>query len=101
MVLSGCGVYDGSECTEAVSMMIALTKHGIKPKYFAPDINQMHVINHIKGEPMEQERNVMQEAARLCRGDISAIEELKAEDFDALCMPGGFGAAKNLSTFAT
>eukprot|EP01029_Cantina_marsupialis_P010655 TRINITY_DN241_c0_g3_i2.p1 TRINITY_DN241_c0_g3~~TRINITY_DN241_c0_g3_i2.p1 ORF type:complete len:237 (-),score=85.41 TRINITY_DN241_c0_g3_i2:265-975(-) len=102
LVLSGCGVYDGSEVTEAVSCLIHLSKHKeIEISKFAPNKDQMHVINHIAGEPIEGEtRNVMVESARITRGDITDLKELAAKDFDAVIIPGGFGAAKNLSTFA-
>ncbi len=101
VVLSGSGVYDGSELHEAVLTLLYLDEAGAEVQCFAPDINQMHVINHSKGEPAEGEsRNVLTEAARIARGDIKPLSELKASDFDALVFPGGFGAAKNLCTFA-
>ena len=70
MVLSGCGVYDGSEITEAVSMLIALSKNGAQVKIFAPNIDQAHVINHTNGTEMPEKRNVLVESARIARGDI-------------------------------
>ncbi|XP_041368741.1 glutamine amidotransferase-like class 1 domain-containing protein 3A, mitochondrial [Gigantopelta aegis] len=100
VVLSGCGVYDGSEIHEASAVMVHLSRGGANVSMFAPDINQMHVINHTKGEPMEPSRNVLVESARIARGNISALSKLKANEFDAVIFPGGFGAAKNLSSFA-
>lgn len=101
VVLSGCGVFDGAEIQEAVLTLLYIAKAGASYQCFAPDINQMHVLNHMKGEEMPESRNVMIEASRICRGDIKPISELDAADFDALVLPGGFGAAKNLSNFAT
>ena len=101
VVLSGSGVYDGSELQEAVLTLLYLDEAGAKVQCFAPDKPQAHVINHLVGAPTEGEsRNVLVEAARIARGDIKPLSEAKAADFDALVLPGGFGAAKNLSSFA-
>ncbi|WP_448215508.1 isoprenoid biosynthesis glyoxalase ElbB [Endozoicomonas sp. 2B-B] len=100
VILSGSGVFDGSEIHEAVLTLLSLDRCGASYQCFAPDIPQHHVINHVTGEEMEEGRNVLVEAARIARGEIRPLEELKAEDFDALILPGGFGAAKNLSDFA-
>ena len=101
VVLAGCGVYDGAEINEAVLTLLSLEQQGASYQCFAPDIEQMHVINHLSGEPMAGERrNVLVEAARIARGNIKALEALEVEEFDALLVPGGFGAAKNLSNFA-
>ena len=100
VVLSGCGVFDGAEIHESVLTLLHLAKAGVNVQCFAPDIMQMHTINHLTGEEMEPNRNVLTEAARIARGDIKAITELNVADFDALILPGGFGAAKNLSDFA-
>lgn len=100
VVLSGCGVFDGAEIYETVLTLLALEEAGAKVSVFAPDMEQHHVLDHTKGEPMEQTRNVLQEASRIVRGDISALSDAKADNFDALILPGGFGVAKNLSDFA-
>lgn len=101
IILSGCGVFDGAEIYESVITLLALDSRGAKYQCFAPDIPQHHVINHLTGDVMEGEtRNVLVEAARIARGDIRKLEELDVDDFDALILPGGFGAAKNLSDFA-
>ena len=100
VVLSGSGVYDGAEIHEATLTMLAIARQGAEYKCFAPDINQHHVINHISGNEMDETRNVLVESARIARGDISPLSEFDAKDFDALIFPGGFGAAKNLSSVA-
>ncbi|RJG47496.1 isoprenoid biosynthesis glyoxalase ElbB [Motilimonas pumila] len=100
VILAGCGVYDGAEINEVVLTLLHLSKAGAQYQAFAPDIEQLHVINHLTGEEVEQSRNVLQEAARIVRGDIKAVTELNPDEFDALIVPGGFGAAKNLSDFA-
>ncbi|WP_345870513.1 isoprenoid biosynthesis glyoxalase ElbB [Shewanella algae] len=101
VLLSGCGVFDGSEIHEAVLTLLSLSRSGAAYQCFAPDIPQMHVVNHLKGEVVETEqRNVLVEAARIARGDIKATSELNVADFDGLIIPGGFGAAKNLCNFA-
>lgn len=100
VVLSGCGVYDGSEIHEAVITLLALAKQGAEVICFAPDKNQADVINHLTGEPMAETRNVLIEAARIARGDIHPLIQADPTELDALIVPGGFGAAKNLSTFA-
>ncbi|MBK5006652.1 isoprenoid biosynthesis glyoxalase ElbB [Pseudomonas sp. S32] len=100
VILSGCGVYDGAEIHESVITLLRLDQRGAQVQCFAPDIAQLHVINHLTGEEMPESRNVLVESARIARGEVNDIREAKAEDFDALIVPGGFGAAKNLSTFA-
>ena len=100
VVLSGCGVYDGAEIHESTLTMLSIARHGAKYQCFAPDINQAHVVNHLTGEEMKENRNVLVEAARIARGDIKPLAEYNAADFDAIIFPGGFGAAKNLCTFA-
>jgi len=101
VVLAGSGVYDGSEINEAVLTLLSLEQHGAQYQCFAPDMEQMHVVNHLTGEVAEGEsRNVLVEAARITRGNVKDIREAKVEVFDALVVPGGFGAAKNLSDFA-
>ncbi|WP_022850424.1 isoprenoid biosynthesis glyoxalase ElbB [Limisalsivibrio acetivorans] len=101
LVLSGCGVYDGSELQETIMSVYFLEKRGAEIIYMAPNIDQMHVINHLTGDVMQGEsRNVLVEAARISRGDIRDIKDVNVSDFDALMIPGGFGAAKNLTSFA-
>lgn len=101
VVLSGCGVYDGSEIQEAVSILIALDKHKAQVTCVAPDIPQRGVVNHKERKDDPFVRNVLAESARIARGKIKDIATVKAADFDALVFPGGFGAARNLSTFAS
>ncbi len=100
LILSGCGVFDGAEVHESVLCMLEILKQGAVYQCIAPNQPQHHVINHLNGEEMPENRNVMVEAARIARGDITALDEVKPEDLDALILPGGFGAAKNLSDFA-
>ena len=100
VVLSGCGVYDGAEIHEAVLTMFAIADNGAAYEIFAPDIDQHHVVNHITGSEMDEARNVLIESARIARGNIKALSEFSGKKFDAIIFPGGFGAAKNLSTFA-
>ena len=100
VVLSGCGVYDGSEIHEATLSMYAIAKSGCSYKIFAPDIEQHHVINHLTGKEMNETRNVLIESARIARGKIKPLSEFNPKDFDFLLFPGGFGAAKNLSNYA-
>lgn len=100
VILAGCGVYDGSEIYESVMTLLRLNQQSAQIQCFAPDIPQLHVINHLTGEEMPETRQVLVEAARLARGDIKPLTELKACEFDAMIVPGGFGVAKNLSTFA-
>jgi enhancing lycopene biosynthesis protein 2 len=100
VVLSGCGFYDGAEIHEAVMTLLAIDRSGGAYDCFAPDIAQMHVVNHLTGQPTDESRNVLVESARIARGQIRPLDQFRAEDYDGLIFPGGFGAAKNLSTFA-
>ena len=100
VVLSGCGVFDGAEIHESILSLLALDRHGAAYQCFAPDIDQFHVINHISGDEMDESRNVLIESARIARGKIKALSGFDATTYDALLLPGGFGAAKNLSNLA-
>jgi len=100
VVLSGCGVFDGAEIHEATLTLLFLDRAGAEIICMAPNVDQMDVVNHIKGEAAGEKRNVLLESARIARGAIKDIMEVKAGDLDALIFPGGFGAAKNLCTFA-
>ena len=97
ILLSGSGVYDGSEIHESVMAMLALSQNKLEYICSAPDINQHHVINHINGEETKQQRNVLQESARIARGKIVPLSQLDFENISSLVIVGGFGAAKNLS----
>jgi enhancing lycopene biosynthesis protein 2 len=101
VVLSGCGVNDGSEIHEAVCILLAIDQRGAQAICIAPDIPQRDVVNHLKGQPEPgQQRRVLEESARIARGRIRDIATVQAGHLDALVFPGGFGAAKNLCDFA-
>ncbi|MCC6543068.1 MAG: isoprenoid biosynthesis glyoxalase ElbB [Nitrospirae bacterium] len=101
VVLSGCGVQDGSEIHESVLTLYFLGKYGATPVIMAPNVEQAHVVNHLTGEVSKGERrNVLVESARIARGNIRDVRGIRAAEIDALIFPGGFGAAKNLCTFA-
>ena len=100
VILSGCGVYDGAEIHESVITLLRLDQRGAQVQCFAPNVAQLHVVDHYSGDEMNETRNVLVESARIARGNIKDVKALHVGDFDALIMPGGFGAAKNLSDFA-
>jgi enhancing lycopene biosynthesis protein 2 len=100
VVLAGCGVFDGAEIHEATLTLLALDQQGVDYDIFAPDIDQHHVVNHLTGEEMDEIRNVLVESARIARGKIHSLDKFSAAGYDAILFPGGFGAAKNLSTVA-
>lgn len=99
VVLSGCGYLDGAEITEAISTLIALSQNNLEYQCFAPDMDAPEV-DHLTGKETGQTRNVLKEAARIARGKVLPLSELKEKDFAAIVLPGGYGAAKNLSNFA-
>jgi enhancing lycopene biosynthesis protein 2 len=99
VVISGCGVFDGAEIHETMITLLALDRAGAELLMAAPDID-LDVVDHLSGEPTGEKRNVLVESARIARGQIIPLHELKAKDIDALIFPGGFGAAKNLCNFA-
>lgn len=101
VLLSGCGVYDGSEIQEASFTLLALDQAGFDYQCCAPDKPQLHVIDHVEGKPVDESRNVLRESARIARGKITPLNEINAVDYDAIMLPGGYGAAKNLCTYAT
>ena len=100
VVLSGCGVYDGAEIHESVLTLLAIDRHGAEAVIYAPNIDQHHVVNHLTGQEMAESRNVLVESARIARGKVADLATFEVGSVDALVFPGGFGAAKNLSTFA-
>ncbi|MDD4395590.1 MAG: isoprenoid biosynthesis glyoxalase ElbB, partial [Bacteroidales bacterium] len=100
VILNGCGHLDGSEIHEALMTLLAIDKNECSYSIFAPDEPQYHVMNHLTRQPMEETRNMLVEAARIARGDIQEIGKYNPVDFDALILPGGYGAAKNLFTYA-
>lgn len=98
--MSGCGVFDGAEIHESVLTLLAIDQAGAEAICLAPNVNQHHVVNHLTGDEADETRNVLIEAARIARGDIQDIAGVGADDVDAVVFPGGFGAAKNLCSFA-
>ena len=100
VILAGCGHQDGAEIHEATLTLWAIHKHGCEFQCYAPDIKQHHVLNHINGQEMNEQRNVLIESARIARGKIAALATFSPDSVDALILPGGFGAAKNLCTYA-
>lgn len=100
MVLSGCGHLDGAEIREAVLSILFLDQQGAEVDFFAPDIAQREVVDSLSLATTNESRNVLHEAARIARGNISSLAKLDMKDYDGLVVPGGFGVAKNLSDLA-
>lgn len=100
VILSGCGLYDGSEIHEATFSLLAIEENKANYACFAPDKEQYHVVNHTTGEATPEQRNVLEESARIARGKIQPITALNVNEYDGLVIPGGFGAAKNLNQWA-
>ena len=100
VLLSGCGVLDGSEIHEAVITLLAIDREGMQYSCIAPNKDQSQVINHLTNKPVTEKRNMLVESARIARGNIKDLSSVNPKDFDAIIMPGGFGAACNLSSFA-
>ena len=100
VVLSGCGFLDGAELYESVLTLLYLDQAGVHYQCLAPDVSQLHVVDHFKKEPTTESRRVLTEAARVARGKILPLEDIWVEKVDAVIFPGGFGAAKNLCDFA-
>ena len=99
IVISGCGFKDGAEITETVSTLIALTETGAQYQVFAPDLT-VETTNHLT-DATEGTHSILAESARIARGDVKKLTSLKANDFDGIIFPGGYGAAKHLCNFAT
>lgn len=101
VILSGCGVFDGSEVYETVLTLLAIERAGAKAICYAPDKPQYHVINHLTGAESSESRNILVESSRIVRGEITSLEQMDVTKLDAVIIPGGFGVAKNLSDFVT
>ena len=100
VILAGCGAKDGAEIHESVLTLLVIDKEGAEYQCAAPNIKQHHVLNFIDNTEIKQERNVMVEAARISRGNILDLSEVSMQDYAGVILPGGFGAAKNLCTYA-
>lgn len=100
VVLSGCGFMDGAEIQEAVLCFLALDECGLSYRCFAPDMDQARTVDHLTGEEAPETRNVLVESARITRGAVEPLDQLDEKEFDALLIPGGFGVAFNLSSWA-
>jgi len=100
VILSGCGVFDGSEIHESVFTLLSIAENGGTYQCFAPDVEQHHVLNHTNGAELNEKRNVLVESARIARGNIQPLSNYNAKEYDGLVLPGGFGAAKNLTKWA-
>jgi len=100
VILSGCGVNDGAEIHEAVLALLALDRADAEAICMAPDRPQADVVDHLAGKPATETRNVLVESARIARGNIKNLAEVQATELDGVLLPGGFGAAKNLTSFA-
>jgi enhancing lycopene biosynthesis protein 2 len=100
VLLSGCGVYDGAEIQESVLTLLAISEAGHEAVCISINDNQHHVINHLTGEEMPETRNMLIESARIARGSVTEISKISPADIDALVIPGGFGSAKNFTTWA-
>lgn len=100
VLLSGCGVYDGAEIQEAVLTLLEIERIGAEAVCIGINDAQHHVVNHLTGEVQQQQRNMLEEAARIARGNIVDIAQVVPADIDALVIPGGFGSAKNFSNWA-
>lgn len=100
VILSGCGYLDGSEIRESVLTLTALDAQGADVAIFAPNQAQFHVVNHMIGDECDNERNILEESARIARGKIENLDQLNPRDFDGIIFPGGFGVAKNLCNWA-
>ncbi len=100
VLLSGCGVYDGAEIQEAVLTLLAIAEAGHEAVCISINDNQHHVINHLTGEEMNESRNMLVESARIARGAVSEISKISPSEIDALVIPGGFGSAKNFTSWA-
>ncbi|MDR0602816.1 MAG: isoprenoid biosynthesis glyoxalase ElbB [Bacteroidales bacterium] len=100
IIIGGCGHRDGSEIHETTMTMLAIEKHKCSYELFAPDKDQYHVINHLTGAEMAETRNMLVEAARIGRGKVKCLDDFRANDFDAVIFPGGFGVAKNFFNYA-
>ena len=100
--LSGCGHKDGTEIHEATLTLLALDQAGAEIVCCAPDMAQTTVCDHRNGQDVSGEtRNVLVESARIARcNNIHDLTTIRAADIDALIIPGGLGAAKNLCSFA-
>lgn len=100
VLLSGCGVYDGAEIHEATLTLLSIAEIGAEAVCISVDREQHHVVNHMTGEEMPETRNMLVEASRITRGNISNINEVNPADIDGLIIPGGFGSAKNFTNWA-
>lgn len=101
LILAGCGHLDGAEITEAVALNIALSRAGYQVEFYAPDRLQNDTINHLAGTESSPNRSILEEAARIARGNIKPIAQLDLTKVDGIAMAGGFGVIKNFTNYLT
>lgn len=99
IILSGCGNRDGSELQETLSLMLAIDRRNWHYQCFSPE-GVFDVVDHFTGNEDGSQRDLFAESARIARGNIKPLSEYNPAQFDALALPGGMGAARNLSTYA-
>ena len=93
VILSGCGYLDGAEIHESVCTLLALDREGAEITCLAPNREQAGVVNHQDSAGQAEKRNVLIESARISRGNVKDVASVSEADFDAVILPGGFGAA--------
>ncbi len=102
VLLCGCGYLDGSEIRESVISLLVLNQLGAQVECFAPDDLQHEVMDTLVGQAaVNEKRNMLVESARIARGKIAPLDQLRVRDFDGMIIPGGSGVAKNLCDFAS
>ncbi|MDY5969057.1 MAG: isoprenoid biosynthesis glyoxalase ElbB [Bacteroidales bacterium] len=99
IILSGCGNRDGSELQETLSLMLALDRNGLAYQCFAPK-GEIRVASYLKEGDTGEKRDMPEESARIARGNLKVLTDYTPADYDALALPGGMGAARNLSSYA-
>jgi enhancing lycopene biosynthesis protein 2 len=99
VILSGCGILDGSDVWEVVLLSHYLSIKGKSPVFYAPDEMQKEVVDHLTQVPTDERRNVLKESARMARGEIRELKSLSGKDIDGIILPGGYGTIRNLADY--
>lgn len=102
LLLSGCGAVDGSDPHESVLAILEIQRQGHDVICMALDKPQFHVADHTTFQELPgQSRSQYEESARLSYGKTLNLKDVSPKLFDAIVIPGGQGAVKNLmSNFA-
>jgi enhancing lycopene biosynthesis protein 2 len=99
VLLSGLGHGDGSDVQETVLTTLYLQQAAADATFIAPGGAQLDVIDHHATKKVDERRDILIESSRATRKKILPLDQIDPAQLNALIIPGGLGAVKNLCDF--